>query len=90
LRGDEIRACWELAGTGAEAAADARLAGPPSGTSVRKLDFVEVPSSRPASQPGTAAAPPNTADRTAGIVGSIPPNPAAVEPRWSLWGDPEV
>jgi hypothetical protein len=59
------------------------------GTSVRKLEFVEVgggpakaPKQAPASAPAAEAEPFTPAEPAAAV------NPG--EPRWSLWGDVEV
>jgi hypothetical protein len=59
------------------------------GTSVRKLEFVEVRTTKAA-----AAAPANGnggSEAEAGSLGSsIPGDPLSIEPRWSLWGDPDA
>src|SRR5829696_8499854 len=97
LRGDEIRACWEPLPVPLEVVAvgAGRRVAPPfdpvdDGTSVRKLEFVEV-----------GAPPVTTSRRTRPKAAATGPTPVVtpgetsrrsepVEPRWSLWGDAEI
>ena len=103
LRGDEIRACWESAGAGVTGISTStpRTVGPialggeaapvrhyETGTFVRKLEFVEVRTTPTAAKAATegdgSGAEPQDVGRS--IIG----DPLAIEPRWSLWGDPEL
>jgi hypothetical protein len=102
LSGDEIRACWE----GGPAPAELPAAGLPNRprptdlpgddrTPVRKLEFVEVHSSRPAASATTAKA--GVADSDLGPnlgLDDAPDQPSvtvgAIGPAWSLWGEGDL
>jgi hypothetical protein len=100
LLGSEIRACWESGGvaegTGEAASGGAgrtRVADDRGGTSVRKLEFVEV---RSENVPPGAVRPDGRAkltDAAAGEDAALGPalvaDHSAIESRWSLWGDPD-
>jgi hypothetical protein len=96
LRGDEIRACWEASTVPIEVEPDGpvRTAPPPyhpvdDGTSVRKLEFVEV-GAVPAKAPRRGSANASAAESDT-LTPSEPLAPVSPgEPRWSLWGDAEV
>ena len=100
LRGNEIRACWEASTVPVEVEAvpSRRWTPTPSddvdlGTSVRKLEFVEVgaepvPRLRRSSTDKATPEPQAEAAAFAPAEPGAPPSPT--EPRWSLWGDAEV
>ena len=97
LTGDEIRACWEARGGGADvplaaAAVIGTAEDDPSTARAAPLEFVEVHgrlASEPAvasiesTEPGLEPAAPTT-DSPAYVA---PPLPPPGEPGWSLWGD---
>ena len=98
LVGSEIRACWESAGaperTGPTASGGGlrgRAVDDRGGTSVRKLEFVEVRSETVptvAVNPDGGTKPTDAAGRDA-LGPSLLADQSANESRWSLWGDPD-
>jgi hypothetical protein len=108
LTGDEIRACWEATASPAEVPAAIipqhaeSLDGPRQDrTPVRRLEFVEVRSSRPAAGRGSRATTAGQAGRMPASSGADPESDADVgeeppvahrpaDPAWSLWGDSDL
>jgi hypothetical protein len=98
LQGNEIRACWEASALPIEVdtAPMRRWAPAPAddielGTSVRKLEFVEVASASATPKRARGKRPSaREAQRDTEITPdtALPVDPG--EPRWSLWGDAEV
>jgi len=95
LRGDEIRPCWEARPDVPEAPAAGMPRSTPvpataveDGTSVRRLEFVEVATGArvPSTPVSVAAATPD--EQTDAASDPTPPVPSP-ETRWSLWGDLE-
>ena len=94
VRGDEIRPCWEARPDVPEAPAagiprssPAPAAAVEDGTSVRRLEFVEVATgARVPSARVAAVAMPD--EQTDAAPDPTPPVPSP-ETRWSLWGDLE-
>jgi hypothetical protein len=106
LKGDEIRGCWEAAAPPIEVSSIRPARPAPTivdldydGTSVRKLEFVEVRTrsvtsrrrSKPRAQTATGGegVEPIEVSGPEEAAAEIPIAVASTEPRWSLWGDTE-
>ena len=97
LRGDEIRACWEIATSPAETV----TAGPSrrvtirdepatDRTPVRRLEFVEVHPAETTPPPRVFVAVTAPQEVAASLADDGPITATPAEPAWSLWGDAEI